>query len=130
MPEREGSKNAANAAKIIKALSRPGTTQKRSASAWSTKRGHRNDKGYFPTDAERGLTQIGNKAGGIDPYLAEELAKEEKRANSSKNEPKGCWDMLSGYIRSVWSVSFYFFGSNLTKNICLMIYKVYLSATL
>ena len=103
----ERSKNAANAAKVIKVPSRPGSRQNSSASAWSRKRGHQNDKGCFPMDAERGLTQIANKAGGIDPYLAEELAKEEKRANSSKKEPKGCWDMLSGYIRSVWSVNFH-----------------------
>ena len=89
------SKRAETAAKIMKALSRPGTTQSRSASAWKNNENKSADpeKGIRPKTA----TEFN------DPFLEEELASAEKPQGNVKDEgPKGCWDKVSDFVSQIW----------------------------
>lgn len=91
---------AATAAKIMKALSRPGTTQSRSASAWKSgeeKGGNSSD------DPEKGLRPKSSKEEILDPFLEEELASAEKDTRYNEDDgPQGCWSSLSKYVGSIW----------------------------
>ena len=94
------SSRAATAAKIMKALSRPGTTQSRSGSAWKG-----DEKGSNSLDdPEKGLRPKSSKSGEIlDPYLEEELASAEQDGRDNEDGgPQGCWSSLSKYVSSIW----------------------------
>ena len=91
------SKRAETAAKIMKALSRPGTTQSRSASAW--KNNGNEDKNLDPEKGVRPKTA----AEFNDPFLEEELASADKPKENSKDDgPKGCWDKVSDFVGQIW----------------------------
>ena len=91
------SKRAETAAKIIKALSRPGTTQSRSASAWKNN-GNENKS----VDPEKGIRPK-TASEFNDPFLEEELASADKPKENSKDAgPKGCWDKVSDFVSQIW----------------------------
>ena len=91
------SKRAETAAKIMKALSRPGTTQSRSASAWKN-----NAEETKSADPEKGIRPK-TAAEFNDPFLEEELASADKSKGNSKDDgPKGCWDKVSDFVSQIW----------------------------
>ena len=92
------SKRAETAAKIMKALSRPGTTQSRSASAWQGAANTKND-----ADPEKGIRPKTVSGEFNDPFLEEELASEEKYKGSHKDDgPQGCWSKVANFVREIW----------------------------
>ena len=94
----QDSKRAETAAKIMKALSRPGTTQSRSASAWKVD----NSSGQAP-DPEKGIRPKTAAKEFNDPFLEEELASAEQFQDNSKDEgPQGCWSKVSQFARQIW----------------------------
>ena len=87
-------KRAETAAKIMKALSRPGTTQSRSASAWKNNGGIDAEKGLRPKTAAKEFD---------DPFLEEELANEERQKSAKQDDgPQGCWSKVSEFVGEIW----------------------------
>ena len=92
------SKRAETAAKIMKALSRPGTTQSRTASAWKG-----GPDGNSNADPEKGIRPKTTSREFNDPFLEEELANEEKYKGSNQDDgPQGCWSKISQFAREIW----------------------------
>ena len=92
------SKRAETAAKIMKALSRPGTTQSRSASAW---KGDKNDNKVM--DPEIGIRPKTAATEFNDPFLEEELASDDKYKGNNKDDgPQGCWTKVSKFVGEIW----------------------------
>jgi len=92
------SKRAETAAKIMKALSRPGTTQSRTASAWKG-----NPNGNSNADPEKGIRPKSAPREFSDPFLEEELANEEKYKGGNQDEgPQGCWSRIAKFAREIW----------------------------
>ena len=94
----QATSRAATAAKIIKALSRPGTSQARSGSAWEGKDGNTSKM----QDPEAGIRPKSSKSEINDPYLEEELASAEKDKTNQEDGPQGCWKSLTAYVSSIW----------------------------
>lgn len=94
----QDSKRAETAAKIMKALSRPGTTQSRSASAWKGNENKNNAE-----DPEKGIRPKTANEEIIDPYLEEELASEGKyKGNNADEGPQGCWSKVAKFVSEIW----------------------------
>ena len=93
----QDSKRAETAAKIMKALSRPGTTQSRTASAWKG-----DPNGTSNADPEKGIRPKTASKEFNDPFLEEELANEEKYKGNQDEGPQGCWSKVSIFAREIW----------------------------
>ena len=94
----QDSTRAETAAKIIKALSRPGTTQSRLASAWKGDEGKNK-----PVDPEKGIRPKSSKEEFVDPFLEEELASAEKpNGNNEDDGPQGCWSKVAKFVNEIW----------------------------
>ena len=95
----QDSKRAETAKKIMKALSRPGTAQSRSASAWNG-----DNNANKAIDPEKGIRPKTAASEFNDPFLEEELASEEKYKGNNKDDdgPQGCWTKVSKYVGELW----------------------------
>ena len=92
----QDSSRAATAARIMTALSRPGTTQSRSASAW---KGDENKN----KDPEKGIRPKTSNDEFVDPFLEEELASAEKCNGNTQDEgPQGCWSKVAKFVGEIW----------------------------
>ena len=82
----------------------PRSIQSRAGSKTSS--GHLEDKSknHLKIDMETHLNISGGKHVATDPALAEELAKVELLGNKRGQEPKGCWNIMTGYVNSIWRV--------------------------